>query len=428
MSDKDFQNQVGANIEYYASVDPDLVYYYIKYIEKRFGEKNTNPDSNYYNLLREKDYKYRTARNLWVQSEINAADEFSPNTLSSTVKRYLSELQQLNLNEYKAPEELPINESLSAYFTYMIVRGKKSQYNEKFNYTSANKKEFEKKKQYFDEIYSEALGLDQSKRIEMIESALGFPYLFKDSYLDKYSQSSDLSLNEFIRKLLRVEYVRKNAVRAGVFYFKDDFKHSNSMSFTEDPFPFYHIESMDEIKIGTGIFIDLGFQLGLREYLSPFSYIEIDAGYGLANDFVAENNLDPFIIQRDSYQPGTGTHTMVTYTLEERNETSHYELYGHISTPVFYFTRNFFVEAGINYFYTSVKRNCYDFSRQIDSIVSTNPDDFQEYRLNYKYEFRKGNFYPTIAFNYSILEFINVKAEYMVPLRLIAKMEVLFNF
>ncbi len=61
MKDEDFKNQVNINIGHYASVNPDLVYYYIMYIDKRFGEKITNPDSNYYNLLRSEDYKFRNS-------------------------------------------------------------------------------------------------------------------------------------------------------------------------------------------------------------------------------------------------------------------------------------------------------------------------------------------------------------------------------
>lgn len=428
MNDKDFQNQVELNIQHYASVNPDLVYYYVKYLEKRFGEKVIDPDSNYYNLLREKDCVYRKARNTWVEEELKSADEISPRTFSIAVKRNLEELYQEDIKDYRSSIELNVDERMQLYFTYMILRGKKSQFNEKFNYASAVQKEMAQKIISFEEDYSNASGLDASKRYEMTDVSLKFPYVFKNGFVDKYKQSTDLRLYEFIREMLSEDYVRKNAVRAGIFYLKSDFRNSNSYSFTDNSFPVYHLENNDEVKIGTGIFIDLGFRLGLRKYGSPFSYIEIDGGYGISSGFTAENDLAPFTIQKDVYQPGTGTHTIVTYSLSEKNETSHYELFGRISTPVYYFHRNLFVEAGLNFFYTSVKRNCFDFSRQIDSIVSTNPDDFQEYRLNYSYEFQKGNLYPSIAFNYSLYEFLNIKAEYMIPVRLIAKMEVLFNF
>ncbi len=428
MKDDDFKNQVDINIRYYAGVNPDLVYYYIMYVDKRFGENIFSADSNYYNLLREKDYEFRNGRNEWVENEMKPVDNILPGILSSAIKRYLSDLYKKKMKKYESLIELPVDENLLNYFSYLIASRKKTDYDNKTDYKSKAKQMLKEKSEYFKRMFSEAKNLDQSQRYELVESSLNFPYLFSNGYLEKYKQNTELHLYKFINKMIKDDYVQRNSLKAGIFYFKTDFKNSKSLDFTEEPFPYFHLESKDEVKIGTGIFLDLGFRLGLRNYRTPFSYVEVDAGYGITTDFTAEDNIDPFIIHMDSYQPLTGTHTIVTYTLTERNESRHYELYGRVSTPVYYFTRNLFIEASINYFYTSVKRNCYDFTRQIDSIISNNPDDFQEYKLNYSYEFRKGNFYPSIGFNYSLFEFLNVKAEYMIPIRLIAKMEVLFNF
>ncbi|HKB85720.1 MAG TPA: hypothetical protein VKD08_06100 [Ignavibacteriaceae bacterium] len=428
MKDEDFKNQVNINIGHYASVNPDLVYYYIMYIDKRFGEKITNPDSNYYNLLRSEDYKFRKARNKWIQEEMKKAEGINPGVLFSAVRSNLSALYQEEINKYTDSVSLPVDEGKLQYFTYMIASGKKSQYNDNFNYLSGSLKLMDKKSEEFRTIYSDASSMDQPERYQAIESALNFPYLFNGSYLQKYKQDSDLSLFEFLRKMHVDDYIQKNAVKAGIFYFKNNFKYENEILFKEKPFPYFHLENKDKGTITSGIIADIGFRLGLRNNKTPFSYVEIDAGYEILSDFSTDDDINSFQIQRDSFQPSTGKHSIITYTLKENNKSSHYEIYGRIATPVYYFSNKIYIEAGLNYFYTAAERNYYDITRHIDTLVSNDPADFEEYTQNISTKISKGNFYPSVGFNYSLYEFLNFKVEYLVPVLLTAKAELFYYF
>jgi hypothetical protein len=228
--------------------------------------------------------------------------------------------------------------------------------------------------------------------------------------------------------MIKDDYVQRNSLKAGIFYFKNDFKYNNDVTFKENPFPYFHLENKDEVKITSGIFGDIGFRLALRDYKTPFSFLEIDAGYEIASDYNTDDDIKSFVIQRESIQPSTGKHSFITFTLHKNNGSSHYEIYGSISTPVYYFLDYLYAEAGINYFYTSVTRNYYDITRHIDSLVSNDPADFEEYTQNVTGKFSKSNFYPSIGINYTLFNYLNFKIEYLIPTLLTAKAEFLYNF
>jgi hypothetical protein len=428
LKDEDFKNQIEVNIEYYASVNPDLVYYYIMYISKRFGDKVTNPDSNYYNLLKQEDFKFRSSRNEWVNDEISAANNIDPGILSSAVKRNLLELYQDGLNNQINAPELQIDNNLLNYFSYMIASNTKIIYQDNIDYSNKTNQVLNAKAKYFQQMYSDYNSLTKSQRYELIDVVLNFPYLFSKGYLNRYRQNTDLHLYEFINKMLYNDYIQKNSVKAGIFYLLNNFDQIRDINFRETPFPYYHRENKAEFKITTGIFGDIGVRIALRNYKTPFSYIEVNAGYALTSNVRTEDDIQTEVIHWDSYQPSTGKHAFITYTVTENNENKFFEIYGNITTPVFYFFQNLYVDAGLNYYYTSVKSNYYDISRHIDSLVSNDPNDFKEYTQNISGEFSKSNIYPSIGINYLIFDLINIKVEYLIPALLTAKAAIIYNF
>lgn len=429
LKDNDFKNQVDINIGNYASVNPDLVYYYIMYLNKRFGEKITSADSNYFNLLREQDHEYRTLRNEWVKNEMRGADEIEPGILSTAIKNNLSDLFWNDQVKYRDTLKiLTVDEKLQAYFAYLIVTGTKAEYNSETDYSSGITNALKEKSEYFENEFAGSGDIDQAKRYELIEAALNFPYLFNNGYLDKYRQGTDIHLYRFLYGMMVDDFTQRNSLKVGLLYFKNNFKEESDIIFKETPFPYFHLENKDVVKINSGSLGEVGIRLATRKYKTPFSYIELDAGYEFITDIKVDNDIKSEVIHRDSYQPSTGKHAFITYTINKNNDTKHFEVYGRISTPVYFLFKNLYMDAGIYYFYTSVEVNYYDITRKIDSLVSNDPADFQEYTKNVSKKFNRSSIFPSLGVNYTLFDLINVKVEYLIPDLLTAKAEFMYSF
>jgi hypothetical protein len=423
----DFKKQVDVNIGNYASVNPDLVYYYIMYINKRFGEKIISADSNYYNLLREKDHEYRILRNEWVKNEMLGADEIEPGILSTAVKNNLSDIFWKDEVKYRDTLKiLTVDVKLQAYFAYLIVTGIKAEYNSETDYSSGIIKGLKEKSEYFENEFASSGDIDQAKRYELIEAALNFSYLFNNGYLDKYRQDTDIHLYRFLYGMMVDDFTQRNSLRAGVLYLRDNFKRESELIFKETPFPYFHLENKAVVKINSGLWGEVGIRLATREYKTPFSYLELDAGYVLITDIKIDDDIKSQVIHWDSYQPSTGKHAYITYTINKNNDTKHFAVYGHISTPVYFFLKNLYVDAGLYYLYTSVKVNYYDINRKIDSLISNDPADFQEYTKNYSDKYTRSSIFPSLGVNYTLFDLINVKVEYLIPNLLTAKAEFIY--
>jgi len=119
LKEEDIVEQMEYNLNQYAMTNPDLIYYYLNYLNSIEEQKIFNRDSNYYNILQYENSISNALNNNWVEEEIINSKNLSE------IEWIDRELESL-LDEFRAPELsapknsiiLKIDKNLQKFYTY----------------------------------------------------------------------------------------------------------------------------------------------------------------------------------------------------------------------------------------------------------------------------------------------------------------------
>ena len=420
LNNKEYYNQMSVAFDYYANLDPSLIAYYLNYLNDRYSNSITNPDSNGYNLLQTKTRQFINKRNNWIQNELDDAWEEIPTvTLAFKVRSYL-DFNDLNEIQFKEIENQ--KDSLDKNFiNYCILKYFSSdpsiKYNKDILFSTMIPGEVGKIHEKLLENFYDIDNLSRSERYEIADSIHSYFLLFDKSYGSELYPKINIRAYEYLNKLFEKEFRQSSSI--GIIQGKSDFKQTTKYSFD------FFEQLTDRESIGFrgdfenhfaySRYLGIMVKLQLRELIRPYSYISIGFCKFLDNEVVsATSSIPENASQYYVIRPDTGFYGYRVDSYYEFKKLSHPTISTYsfqINIPVFYAFRKLYLEVGLDYSYFNSKFK-YSLSRRDEFYVPNilDPSYLVNYTKYYEYETTRHSFYPTITVTYDLWDYISIKS------------------
>ena len=139
LKDEDKLEQVEINLNYYAEVNPDLIYYFLNYLDALVNKKISNRDSNYYNILQYEISLSSKYNNEWVDQKLDEVDSIQePELILDELKSLLDDFRVKEQESPKYSVKLNVDENLQKFFSYKsLVKDTAVIYDPNIDYTYA---------------------------------------------------------------------------------------------------------------------------------------------------------------------------------------------------------------------------------------------------------------------------------------------------
>ncbi|MBD3223166.1 MAG: hypothetical protein GF313_00440 [Caldithrix sp.] len=417
---------VNALLKKYAELDPSLIYYYLTQIHFKFDKEIANPDSNFTNHLQYYLAKAQKGRIEWAKTNIALAREnITLKIEADRVASYIKPYTSAKINEVYAPQPASINTNKQDFFRYILFKDEPGlTYNADKNYEKLCNALVQEKVNTFNQQIKDIHTLSSEDKQQLLRSASKFTYLFKHSYLDDYPYLTDYAFYEIYEKLVKKDYQNYYGIIAQVSYsvLPVDFK--EQFQFT-DPFN-QSFQYNYEVQAQNALFLSGGVRIKLKPLLTPFSSINVQFGYAVAQSL--SNNLKRHVFF-DGFKAVEGFSFNGSYYITDYRNLEGERFMYQISVPFIYFDRHFSVEAGFHYQQQNISFE-YDFIKagQINNPYGGEiPEEFFD-NETIEYNKTKHLFYPVLGVNYAPARNINFKFEYLIPNQVVINTSFLVDF
>ncbi len=403
------KKQIVAKIINYAHLNPELIYFIIQNEIFKHEKKINNPDSNYTNILNAIISKNKSQRNKWAQLEIESIDKNITLEIEAyAIKSYYENFSYSVKKEFKYENYSVIDSNMIDYYCYLFFNPKSNEiYNSNTNYFELGKSEIIKKVEYFIKNYNASDFLSRSEKLDLVSEALEYPYLFLNSYLNKYSTFTPFRLHEFINKMIHQDFLNKHSIDISLFSSIHTFDIKSKVYFKDLRFPYTIINGNVKTNAFPIINVGLSYKFILEDYKKGASFIKLDFGGSIVN-LTDINSEVPDVKEVESYLPGTKAF-LGTYKTRLKNDT-YFTLSSNLYTPLFFLSEVFYFTTGINYTFVSHSFE-YEISRQAVNQYSDDPIDLNNDTKNIKVSKEEHYISPYLALNYSFLPTINLRIE-----------------
>ncbi|QQS37891.1 MAG: hypothetical protein IPM56_08125 [Ignavibacteriales bacterium] len=422
LNNKNQYDQMGVSFDYYSDIDPSLIAYYLNYLNRRYLNSITNPDSNGYNLLQSKTRQLIIRRNDWVQQELNDAWENIPTViLAFKVRSFLDysavdETQPLALENKK--DFIGKN-----YIDFCILKYFSSdpslKYSEDIVYGVLIPEAVKKIQDNFYLKFKDISNLSRSERFAIADSVHSYFLFFDKGYGNDLYPKMNIRAYEFLNSLFEEEFNQSFSV--GFVYGQSEFAQTttHSFNFTEQLSDLVSVNFSGDFenKFMYSKYIGLLLKLKIREKIRPYSYVSIGFSKYLDNKVLsATSSVPESAAQYYVIRPDTGIYGYRIdsyYEFRKLSDPSITTYSFQLNIPVFYAFRKLFLEAGLDYTYFNSKFK-YSLSRKDEFFIPNvlDPSYLVNYTHTYEYETTRHIFYPTISINYEPWDYITIRSKF----------------
>ena len=377
LKDEDKVEQMEINLNYYVMINPDLIYYYINYLNKSANNNVFNRDSNYFSILNYGASVSSSLNNEWVNQEISKVDNLSePALAKNELESHLNDFYVEEMNTKKFTVELYVDKNLQKFFSLRSLLTESNLiYDEKLDYQKLVTEKIQElilmMKADYENFFAEREFIRQIKFDYLIQH-----HVFSTGFCGGNFNTGDLDFSKYILSFIDHSKFEENSGVIIGFTTETVLQDFPGETFTEPFLPFSEIivpNTTSEIAFYN---LTLGYRLKLKDIKSTFSHLDVNASYSFSNSsFSSDTNntsLDKFYFIWEG-EPGNftllffGTIESVSWQL---NNFSEFSLY--INTPVFYLRHNLFFDIGFQYKYLSTEYTVI-VHREIEDQIAEDP-------------------------------------------------------
>ncbi len=342
---KKSMQQLSAPLEYYKTLDPRLTIYYIEYLKEKFGNKNNNNETNYYNFLKNKEAAIAKARNEQIQKEIDFVNQgtFSLSTKLSAI----NSLEKLIINRRentRTTQNNDKNNNVVNYYAYKLLLPSTGSYSATINYTDMLNKYMKNIAERLQLSYNRN-DLKPSEAQLLAKEALEYPYLFKGNWMEKNFNIMNITLSEYLTKMLSISSKTHFAVSPDISFgtLNSSFSFENVYSETTHPFKEFKFNS--NLDVSYSLALSLKFRIPFRSEIGIFSFADISAGILLLSSSEYSSDVADTSYQFYQVYPGSGVFS-ADYSVKGIGNTSFNAYFASLSVPVYYFGNKLYLSVG----------------------------------------------------------------------------------
>jgi hypothetical protein len=361
LKDEDKVEQMEINLNYYAMINPDLIYYYLNYLDISANNKVFNRDSNYFSILNYEASISSKLNNEWVEKKIKIAESLSEPTLAKNELESLLddfEVQEFNAREYSV--KLFIDKNLQKFYSYKsLTTNQDLIYDEKLNYQKLFDDKIKELISQMKSDYENNLpsGNRSNRKIEL--DFLYQHHIFSNGFAGVQIDSTELNFIKYLLSFIDYSKFEENSGIIVGFYTETVLQDFPGETFAEPYLPYSEITVPSTTSEIAFYNLSIGYRVKLKEFKSAFSHLDINASYSFSSSSISSDtnktNLDKFYFIWEG-EPGNftllffGTIESVIWELNNFSEFSFYA-----NTPVFYLSHNLFFDIGLQYKYFSTE-------------------------------------------------------------------------
>ena len=356
--------QAGAPLKAYAEINPDLIYYYIKYLEAKFKESSS--DKYFLDNFNKIICRYRTQYLTWINSligEIKSKD--IDKQLMNECMNYIDSYS-FSISGDTCIDPFPkTNFSLLNFFVVKYYS----------NDTSLTYSTFIDYKAIRDSLEL----LKSSPLNDMLNNPLAYTkddlkILFDNWFI--YSESNTFrSLSSAIIDVMR-EYLLNDRLYGNLTFSLGLSNLRNNITIPGNLYdsPDFALPDSEQVYNNQTITLSLNYKLFLSRYILPFSYLnaQLSFGYSFVNKSFKEDSL--YRMANVEGVPNRNKIMIFSQNDVKMKSAEYFSL--NLSTPIFYIRHRFSIDVGAG---MAIFINNYD--------------------LNYSYTYRKfdSNFYAPVV-------------------------------
>ena len=408
--------QMEISLTQLSRINPDLIYYYLSYLEYITERKIFSRDSNYYNILQYEVSLSSKYNNEWVDKKLDEVDSIhEPELILGELKSLLDDFRVKEQESPKYSVKLNVDKNLQKFFSYKsLVKDTTIIYDPNIDYSEAVKVTIEN---IISSLKLESVS-DQSGKNELDKSSLDFLYqhhIFSKGFCDGYGNSIEFDYLKYLISL--IDYSEFKEYAGIIFSFSLEAIQtgfpSENVSEPYLPFKEYTIKQPDN----TLLLYDLsvGYRIKFKEFKGAFSYLDVNIGLGYGNkkdkNNVETQKIDKYVFKWEG-QPGNftllfnGTINSISWEIKNFSSFS-----SSVNLPVYYLNKNLFFEIGLQYKYLFWESSI-TVDREIIEQSALDPSILGPEIENFNHKASKQLFSGSLSANYSFSKLFNLKCTF----------------
>ncbi len=423
------RNTIESNIEAYSQINPDLIYYYLNYLDAFFNKRIHNLDSNYMNILNDRKNYYSFNKSLWADKQIDEINNkvTDTNDLEKIFRKWEMkyEFQGFGTDEYNPPKKiksLPIDSNMVEYFDYVYYSKNKESYNYSKNYKDYVAKAIKDTVKKLNELNQNFDHLNSSDQKKFINDIENYYSIVGDKNNNRYNIATNFDANVPVIKYYQynaADYQTHSNLYVSFYQYQTKFNFSltvprileNTFNYEEKILPTFTEPKTFSIPIqiehSHKQFFGLGYSWAVRKEKTPFSSIRFKFLYTKLNSNIIDT-LQGKEFYTFPYTIVSGTEKYYyAYSSNGLNNLKELFLSFQISSPVYYLTSNLSVETGalIDYYKYS-----YSYSITKSDIHEKNGENIilSDKKIEQNYSENKLGVYPLLIFQYEFFKYFRI--------------------
>ena len=409
--DEDKLEQLEETLDRFAKVNPDLIYYYLNYLNYITEQGIYDRDSNYYNILQYENSLSIHYNNEWIEREINRAQKLSESAyIVGELESYLEEFQipQIKVSAYSI--KLPVDKNLQKFFSYKyLTRDTSLVYNGDINYQDAVEVAIQNIVSQIQSDYK-ANGVNSYDKHESNYELLLKNHVFSKGFSNGSGYREDFYIADYLLLLIDYSDFRVHpGIKVGVSLGNMIYNLSE-VEVTEVYLPYHQFHLGNTENESQFYNLTVGYRFKLKEYITEFCYLDVNLGWSFLDqtDPGSSEEINQYYFFWEG-EPGDFT-LLFNGTVESISwEVKRYsELTVNINIPVFYLFRKLFFELGLEYHYGFAEYTI-QVERDITEQIAPDPSILGPEIERLEHQFNNHVFSGRLTINYSIINSLNIK-------------------
>jgi hypothetical protein len=415
--DASYLNGVEESLQYYVKLHPDLIYYYLSYLNEKFVEKNNNPKTNYLNDLNNAKKSFLKKRSNWAEDQIQGiyskiTSRLKRDKMSSVFEDLVEDIE-IDLESIFVEEDIALKE----YFIYLYLTSDTAEsFDGLKNYNALNDSILISKVITYNNKFKNLNSVPGDELVAALQDIKRYWYAFEPDFLSKSGVNLEFEVFEISIYAYNSYFDNPNnlVLSTNVFVLNYDFTaFDGTFHFSDYPLPTF-IEPIRydfpvKVVVKPIFSIGIGYKLALSDKIGFLSSIKGIVSYIYFSEQIEKSSLNN-VFYTFTYNVVSGSEKFnYVYEVSDLKNYKNWIMSFKLELPVFHFNKMFYFDAGILVDYQSIS---FDFEvTKFDVRVFNNEEEIigKETITTYNHNENKLTFSPLLTFNSRFSDLINLQ-------------------
>ncbi len=360
LAEESSKEKISTNLEFYSELHPELVAYYVIFLNEYIQSDNEQKRENVINAFLSLRQKYYSKREFWSEKQLegitNLSDDYSVDEkYTIPYKNYLGK----NSDTSQKRISFINDDNYFEYLLHIYFLREQSKYDTQADYKAANEKYIQEHISSLNNDFKQLDDLSDDSRKVFLDKLNSEWYFCGDQGFNKHNHTTDFESSDILEIILKNKYQPEGGLYLSISNI--NFLSGNSVSsgslvysITPKTYDDYKPPKLTEAKVEfiPDFHFSAGYKLQIREDNGLLSFIDLGASIIVSRHSASDNNQGLSYssrFERDEFDDAfLYTYSLMEFEFDDQNMYS-----AHIFIPVWFFGRKISIETGAVYNYHS---------------------------------------------------------------------------